>query len=39
METGQDDILLQVDGELSGRLPCTLEMVPDAITLLVPPRN
>ncbi|MEE8178038.1 MAG: diacylglycerol kinase family protein [Acidobacteriota bacterium] len=29
-------VLFQVDGELAGRLPCTIEMVPDALTLLVP---
>ena len=29
-------ILFQVDGELAGWLPCTIEMVPDALTLLVP---
>jgi diacylglycerol kinase family enzyme len=38
LETNPPDILLQVDGELSGPLPCTIEIVPDAITLLVPPR-
>jgi len=29
-------IYLQVDGELAGQLPCTIEIVPDALTLLVP---
>jgi diacylglycerol kinase family enzyme len=29
-------ILTQVDGELAGALPATVEIVPDAITLLVP---
>jgi YegS/Rv2252/BmrU family lipid kinase len=28
---------VQVDGELAGCLPATLEIVPDALTLLVPP--
>jgi diacylglycerol kinase (ATP) len=31
------DAHLQIDGEYVGRLPATLEMVPDALTLLVPP--
>ncbi|MBI4442531.1 MAG: diacylglycerol kinase family lipid kinase [Acidobacteria bacterium] len=29
-------IFFQVDGELAGQLPCTVELVPDALTLLVP---
>lgn len=29
-------VFFQVDGELIGRLPCTVEIVPDALTLLVP---
>lgn len=28
---------LQVDGEFAGRLPVALEVVPDALTLLIPP--
>jgi diacylglycerol kinase (ATP) len=35
-ETVQTDIYVQVDGELSGKLPVTAEVVPNAITLLVP---
>jgi YegS/Rv2252/BmrU family lipid kinase len=31
------DIYFQIDGELSGKLPVTAEIVPDALTLLVPP--
>jgi len=31
------DAHLQIDGEYAGRLPATLELVPDALTLLVPP--
>ncbi len=31
-------IYLQVDGEAAGRLPATIETVPNALTLLVPPR-
>ena len=31
-----DDIYVQVDGELSGKLPFTAEIVPNAVTLLVP---
>ncbi|MCL4402010.1 MAG: hypothetical protein M1436_05010, partial [Acidobacteria bacterium] len=30
-------VYLQVDGELAGRLPAVIEVVPDALTLLVPP--
>ncbi|OFW16942.1 MAG: hypothetical protein A3H27_07915 [Acidobacteria bacterium RIFCSPLOWO2_02_FULL_59_13] len=29
-------IFFQVDGELAGQLPCTVELVSDALTLLVP---
>lgn len=35
-EPASKKVLFQVDGELAGRLPCTIEMVPDALTLLVP---
>ena len=31
------DIFLQVDGELAGKLPATLEIVPGGLTLLMPP--
>jgi diacylglycerol kinase (ATP) len=30
-------VYLQVDGELAGSLPATVEILPDALTLLVPP--
>ena len=30
-------IFAQVDGELAGRLPLAAELIPDALTLLVPP--
>jgi diacylglycerol kinase family enzyme len=30
------DAHLQIDGEYGGRIPATLEMVPDALTLLAP---
>ena len=30
-------IEVQVDGEFAGRLPASLEIVPDALTLLIPP--
>ncbi|MCP5116112.1 MAG: hypothetical protein GY953_35240 [bacterium] len=29
-------ILIQVDGELAGKLPASVEIVPDAVTLLMP---
>ena len=32
----KDTIRFEVDGELAGRLPATFEVVPDALTLLVP---
>jgi diacylglycerol kinase (ATP) len=31
-------VFTQVDGELAGSLPATLEIVPDALTLLLPPQ-
>ncbi|MGC8793505.1 MAG: diacylglycerol/lipid kinase family protein [Bryobacteraceae bacterium] len=31
------DIYVQVDGEFAGRLPASVEVVPDALTILVPP--
>ena len=30
-------VYVQIDGEYAGRLPAEIEMVPDALTLLVPP--
>jgi diacylglycerol kinase family enzyme len=30
------DALIEIDGELSGRAPAHLEIVPDALTLLMP---
>lgn len=37
--TAPDDsrVYAQVDGEYAGRLPASVEIVPDALTLLVPP--
>ena len=34
---GDNPVYVQVDGELAGALPATVEIVPDALTLLVPP--
>lgn len=34
--TNANRISLQVDGEFAGELPCTIEIVPDALTLLMP---
>ncbi|HLH01531.1 MAG TPA: diacylglycerol kinase family protein [Bryobacteraceae bacterium] len=31
------DVLVQVDGELAGKLPAAIDILPGAITLLVPP--
>jgi len=33
-----EPVHVQVDGELAGKLPMTAEIIPDALTLLVPPR-
>jgi len=33
---GDDPVYVEVDGELAGALPATVEIVPDALTLLVP---
>jgi diacylglycerol kinase (ATP) len=37
--TGPPDtrVYIQVDGEYAGRLPATVEILPDAVTLLLPP--
>ena len=34
---GNSSVFVQIDGEFAGRLPAEIEMVPDALTLLVPP--
>ena len=34
---GEAPVYVEVDGELAGALPATVEIVPDALTLLVPP--
>lgn len=34
---GKEGVYVQVDGELAGKLPAAVEIVPDALTLLVPP--
>ncbi len=34
---GLDPVYVQVDGELAGRLPAEIELVPAALTLLAPP--
>jgi diacylglycerol kinase family enzyme len=31
------NVFVQVDGELAGNLPASIELLPDALTLLVPP--
>ena len=33
------EVFVEADGELLGKLPVRLEIVPDALTLLVPPRS
>ena len=37
-EAGGKDVFAQVDGELAGKLSVTAEIIPDALTLLMPPR-
>jgi diacylglycerol kinase (ATP) len=32
-----EPVYVQIDGELGGKLPSTVEIIPDALTLLVPP--
>ncbi len=34
---GDAPVYVEVDGELAGQLPAKIEIVPDALTLLVPP--
>ncbi len=34
---GNQSIYLQLDGELAGKLPASMEVLPDALTLLAPP--
>jgi diacylglycerol kinase (ATP) len=38
-EREDDTIFFEVDGELAGQLPATFEVVPDALTILVPHRK
>jgi diacylglycerol kinase family enzyme len=33
---GDDEIFVEADGELLGRLPASIRTVPDALTLLIP---
>jgi diacylglycerol kinase family enzyme len=35
--TDRGQIYVQVDGESAGSLPASLELIPNALTLLVPP--
>jgi diacylglycerol kinase family enzyme len=34
---GEQPVFVQIDGELAGRLPATIRIVPDALTLMAPP--
>ena len=36
-EMPNENIYVQVDGELAGKLPVHTEIIPDALTILVPP--
>ena len=36
IEFGEAGALVQIDGELVGETPATIDIVPDALTLLVP---
>jgi diacylglycerol kinase family enzyme len=37
LQSENADIFVQIDGELAGKLPVKVELVSDALTLLVPP--
>lgn len=37
-ETASRPVYVELDGELAGQLPATIELVPDALTLLLPQR-
>ncbi len=37
LPVNSDGIYVQVDGELAGKLPATIGLIPDALTLLAPP--
>ncbi len=37
LPANSDGVYVQVDGELAGKLPATIELIPDALTLLAPP--
>ena len=39
IEGSTADVFVEADGELLGRLPVRMEIVPDALTLLVPPQT
>lgn len=39
VEPQEREVYFQVDGELAGQLPCTVEIVPDALTVLAPPAS
>jgi len=36
LPANSDGVYVQVDGELAGKLPATIELIPDALTLLAP---
>jgi diacylglycerol kinase family enzyme len=36
--SADDRVFVQVDGEFAGHLPARVEIVPDALSLLVPPQ-
>ncbi len=37
-QSSGEPVYVQVDGELAGSLPMTAEIIPNALTLLVPPQ-
>lgn len=38
LPVNNEGVYVQVDGELAGKLPAAIELIPDALTLLVPPK-
>jgi diacylglycerol kinase family enzyme len=36
LEAAGEDVFIQVDGELAGQLPARIEIVEDALTLMMP---
>ena len=37
LSSGDSRVYVQIDGEYAGRLPAKVEVVPDSLTILLPP--